>query len=269
MKKMLTTLSLVLSIGAFAQTATEAEALYKARANSRSGGQTALKAAEMYVKVAAAATTDLEKATNLTKSAQAYYYAGEHTDGNKDERKALHLIGVDKAEAATALLEGKAATAEEFKQLALSYYRTGSNLGKWAEANGIASSLGKWPTLKSLMKKIIDLDGGAYKYVESYGANRILGRAYYKLPAPLGSKKKAFNYLNEAFENTKEGKEISTSSINIIYFADLLIATDKEDQAEEILTQLVEVTNYSEYNAVRVPETKEDQAIAQQTLDDM
>ena len=48
-------------------------------------------------------------------------------------------MGMNVAQKAIDLLN--AAKAEQKEQLAMGYYRYGSNQGKWAEANGIASSL--------------------------------------------------------------------------------------------------------------------------------
>ncbi len=289
MKKLITTLTLALTLGAFAQTADEAAALYTKRGQrvTRAEQSNAYKAAKIYEAVAAKASTDLEKATNLTKSAQAYYFAAEQiltnkiedgdasaiSDLSKTEKETImniHDLGVKNARTATALLEDKASTDEEKLQLALSYYRTGSNLGKWAEAKGVVQSLKRWPELRDTMEKILKLDGGAYKYVEAYGANRILGRAYYKLPSISGGDKElSLKLLKEAFENTKDGGSISTYSVNNTYYAETLISLGKDEEARVILTDLVDLDDVADYNPNRIPETTVDQVIAQNILDEM
>lgn len=252
-------LGLLVTVSAFAQTVQDANELYAQRGASATN---ALKAAQAYTAVANATTDKVEKATMFNEASKSYYFYGQAIN-DKDHRKKYHTMGMDVAQKTIDLLN--AAKAEEKEQLAMGYYRYGSNQGKWAEANGIASSLGKWPSLKDYMKQVIKL---GYKHLEAYGAYRILGRAYYKLPAPLGSNNKSLKYLEEAFNGTMNGNDISNYGLNVNFYAQTLIAMKKKDQAKKILESFVK-KDPETFNPSRVPETKEEIEEAKKILADL
>lgn len=252
----------LLSSAAFGFNEQTAEELFRARGENT---QNAYKAFELYTGLANTASTTDEKAQNYFLASQAVYYVGAKSTDNAS-RKKYHELGYTTAAKGVALLENKPGLSEAQKELlANNLYFYGANLGKWGEANGIASSLGRWPELQETMKKIIKLN---MAYVQDYGAYRILGRAFYKLPFPLGSNQKSLNYLKTAFEETKHGQDISHSSINVIYYANVLIAVDQNALAKTILTSLINKDPAS-YNKDRIPETIDDQAEAKTILSSM
>ena len=114
------------------------------------------------------------------------------------------------------------------------------------------------------MKQVIKL---GYKHLEAYGAYRILGRAY-KLPAPLGSNKKSLKYLEEAFNGTMNGHDISNYGLNVNFYAQTLIAMKKKDQAKKILESFVK-KDPETFNTTRVPETKAEIEEAKKILSDL
>ncbi len=250
---------LVFSLSAFSNTQT-AEELYKARGENT---QNAFKAYEIYVKMAQSESNKDVKAEDFWHASQAVYYVGSKAVDNAEKKK-FHQLGYEVAAKAVALLEGQLATLNPAQKetLANSYYFYGANLGKWGEANGIASSLGRWPELQETMKKVIALK---MAHVQDYGAYRILGRAFYKLPFPLGSNKKALKYLETAFDETKNGHDISHHGLNIIYYANVLIAEDNKALAKTILTSFVSKDPMT-FNVERIPETKDELIEAKEIL---
>jgi hypothetical protein len=260
MKSLLITLTLTLSLGAFAQTAQQADDLYSARGID---ANKALEAATAYTTLAAATANKAEKATFLNEASKSYYFVGT-SKSSDDQKKKYHIMGMNVAqEAIDTVLTFTNATEKE--QLAMGYFRFGSNQGKWAEANGIASSLGKWPSLKTYMKNIIKL---GYKSLEAYGAYRILGRAYYKLPAPLGSKKKALKYLETAFNGSMNGNDISNYGLNVNFYAQTLISLKRKDEARKILNSFIQ-KDAATFNTARIPETKVEIQEAKKILKEM
>jgi hypothetical protein len=208
----------------------------------------------------------------LFQSASSYYYAEHTTDLEK--KKTGHRQGWDQALEAVKVLtvNGKPTSPklpENTRTLARAHYWTGANMGKWGLANGILNSLRQWPELRETMGHIETL--GA-KDVESYGANRILGWAYFKLPFPLGDKSKSLELLSEAAKKTTDAAfGITNHSTNLLYLAQILIARGDEAQAKELLTKFVAVgkdeATLAKYNDERIPETKEEIEEAKKILE--
>lgn len=244
----------------------EIEAAKNLYTNRGENYENAAKAADLYGKLADAENVDMaKKATLLNKESQAAYYVG--TQMKTDETKIpVFLRAMQAADEAIIAMGDETKLDEAGKEvLATAYYYSGANLGKWAEANGIASSLGRWGELQDKMKKVIALKK---ETVQAYGAHRILGRAYYKLPAPLGSNKKSLIYLEKAFNETKMGNDISVHGLNVLFYTDLLIATDKKDAAKAILTSFI-AKDAETFNPERIPETKAEQKEAAEKLKDL
>lgn len=260
--KLIACLLLALSLNTFAQT-TEADAL--SLFNDRgTDSKNATKAANIYKSIANSTTDVLVKADLLSKASMGYFYHGTMISG-KDAKKNTFAKGMNLANEAMSLLDTK--NPSHLKTKAIAWYRYGSNLGKWAEANGVVSSLSKWPKLKKYMNYIIKAKMGA---TESYGAFRILGKAYYKLPSPMGSKSKSLKYLKHAFDKTLHSvhNTISAYGSNTIYLAELYIATGKKAEAKKMLETFVSV-NPETFNTERVPETKAEMAEAKVLLNNL
>lgn len=237
-----------------------AEELFKARGENV---QNAVKAYELYKDMATTESNEDTKAQTFWLASQAIYYVGSKATDNSD-RKNYHQLGMDVASKSIALLESKISTlnAAQKEVLANGYFWYGANLGKWGEANGVASSLGRWPELQETMKKIIALK---MSHIQDYGAFRILGRAFYKLPFPLGSNKKALTYLEKAFEETKNGNDVSINGLNTVFYANVLIAEGQQSKAKTILSAFI-AKDAETFNVDRIPETKDEQAEAKELL---
>ncbi len=103
--------------------------------------------------------------------------------------------------------------------------------GVYGEARGVMKSLFLVKPIKKEMRRVLELNP---KY-DCGGAQRVLGRLYYKVPGLFGgSKTKSLNYLLES-------KKICPNSLlTRIYLAETLISKGKKAQAkaelEEALT---------------------------------
>ena len=249
MKNLLLVGGLLVSVASFANTVEMAEVLYSLRGEDVSNAQ---EAAKIYGDLANASTEKGEKANLYFKQSEAVYFIGTQNK-DEDEQEKIHENGYELANKAVKLLEGQVDDFEQEETLAKAYFFYGANLGKWAEARGIGSSLGRAGELKDTMNKIIDL---GQEDIENYGANRILGRVYFKLPVIAGgSKKKAEKILAEAFENTlSDDADVSVHGLNNLYYAEALEARNKKDQACEILKEF-SVQDPETLLDTRIPET--------------
>ena len=273
--------SLALADGTAAEFIAQAKAAYAQRAYSEEGIAKAKEAASLYEK-AAALQTGREAAESLNGEAEALHFAGAATsEAKKSEKIATHLSGIQVGDRALQTLgvnaigdlfspEGIEKTkarlnTEELKTLANAIYFRGANLGQWGTANGVVDSLGKWPELRDSMQAIIDLD---MKEVNDFGAYRVLGRGYFKIPALLGgSMRKARRYLTEAVNNTKSTvyPELSRQATNNLYLAEVL-HEDKAGEAAKALLQKTIAADAAQLNPDQVPETQDVQKQAAEFL---
>lgn len=272
MKTILLTMLLTLSV--YSATEADADKNYAQRAK---GPEFAKNAASLYEEVASKESNPVKKAELLYKQAQAIYYYGTQQKSDNVKEK-IHEQGYIVSARAVNLLEGRGDTAsEDFSGkvvhgtkalLAKALYEYSSNLGKWGEARGVLASLGQWPKLKAALNLIVGL-GEEGKQVHSYGAYRILGRAYMKVP--YESKQQAEEYLKEAYVNTTislDGGElkISNNSTNVFYYLDILRKNDNKKSFCYVMDSwyyFVDLaTNdesiLNEYNPEMIPETKID-----------
>lgn len=277
LKTILITISLLLvALPAFSASREEADALYARRDSTPEGMNLAWQAANMYAELASNTSSAADKAQLLIRQSMAIYFVGDMSV-NSDEKIKFYSLGKEVALNAASILEkvpGEAKDPANTELLAHAYYWYGVNLGKWGEASGILSSLGQWPTLRKYMEYIINM---GQEDIEYYGASRTLGRAYFKLPYPLGSTSKSLSYLEEAFNNTLDSKkEISVYGLNVVYYAETLLAVGGEEnkrKARNILEKLVEKGNnpswFMTYNPDRIPETKKEIELAKNILSNM
>ena len=261
MKKLVLGL-ILLSSTAFSATIEEANQLFSDRSLDAAGVAKAKDAAEMYGVLASEATDNVIKGKLLTAQSKAVYFVGTHTSGD-DAKAAIHNNGKNIAKTAMSLLAGNN------ELVAAATYQFGANLGKWGEAKGVTTSLGQWPTLKENMRNIIKKL--KQPQTEFYGANRILGRAYFKIPKLLGgSKKKSKKYLEQAVNKTLlEGTNISVYPTNNTYLAETWMKVKYKTKAKQLLTEFityVETNGYEAYNADLVPETKDEIVVAKKLL---
>ncbi len=238
--------------------AEEAKVLFNQRDFTEAGIRRAKEAADLYEKAAIEAIDAKEKAQYWAARAEALYFVGSAVADDK-QKVAAHDAGVKAADQAVKLLGiaditkisnddikklNVSLAEEQRKELAEAIYQRGANLGAWGQAYGVLQSLSKWPELRRNME-IIELIG--FVEIRDYGAYRILGRGYFKIPALMGGDMaKAERYLSTAFSKTKaKGYSISRHPYNNIFYAELLYQKGDEDKAIRILEELIDV-NYED-----------------------
>jgi hypothetical protein len=219
MKKTMMIALLALSFQAFSATKLEeATSLFDQRGEDRNFAK---QSAEMFKELANSATDKQTKAQMKVSESRAYYFFGR-TALNKNDKKSIYVMGYEAATTAINLLQGTGLN----KDLAYAHYYYAINLGKWGEANGALSSLGKWPELRSQLD-IIDSLGEEAKAIESYGSMRTRGRALHKLP--FSSKSEALKNLKFSFENSfADGFDMSASTTTTLYYLDILVKTNSD-----------------------------------------
>lgn len=120
------------------------------------------------------------------KLARIQYYIGAHTESNND-KKTIFSQAV--------YYTNKAVELEPEKPDA--YYWRGVNNGKYGEAKGVLKSLSLVKPIKKDMNKVLELNAS----YEDGGADRVLGRVFFKVPGIAGgSKKKSREHLLKSKE---------------------------------------------------------------------
>lgn len=221
----------------------EAVALYDQRADLAKVGA----AVQLLDAAAKEATDEALKYRILVLHSQCIYWQGTHT---KDETQKVAVFDAGRAKADEARkVNGDWAEA---------YYQYAINLGRWAEANGVMQSLFKKKELIDTLAAIFERDTSDGQpgdtYCE-YGADRVLGRLYFKLPPFAGgSLEKAMKHLSRAY---LKGKNNGT---NIIYYAEALFASGEKDKARQALDEFIAAATQDPkaFNPTRVPETVEE-----------
>jgi hypothetical protein len=187
----------------------------------------------------------------LILESRAYYWKGNHTS-DLDQKMELHLKGQAKADEAKGLDDSYAE----------GYYYAGLNLGRWGEAKGVLASLGRKNELIAYMNQTIShptRQGQLGKTLDGYGASRVLGRLYFKLPTLFGgSYKESVKHLKEAYTQAKD------LALNVVYYAETLSTGSSSEKAlaNQILDELL-AQNRSTYNPNRTPETIEEFELAE------
>jgi hypothetical protein len=182
----------------------------------------------------------------LLLSSRAIYWKGMHATEDKER-----LIIFEKS-------YSQAARAREVnEEYADAYFLYGVALARWAETKGVMESLSRKKELFDNMEETLAREARSGKNgeeVEGFGANRILGRVYFKLPVFAGgSRAKALENLKKAFEGA------SNYAINVNYYAEALSegSAEEKKQACALLDQLLQ-KDPSTLNPDRIPETKEE-----------
>lgn len=260
MKNLLVVAAMTMTFNVMANDVDTAEELFALRGENVANAQ---KAANIYGDLAAASADQAEKAELFYKQSAATYYVGTKAK-SKNEKKRIHEIGYEQAKKAINILKTIADGDDE--TLALAHFYYGANLGKYGEAKGIIASLSRVGELKEHMAAIKALD---MVDVEEYGANRILGRLFFKVPGAFGGDKdKSEELLADAVAFTLSDDEtVSVHGLNNLYYAETLEANGKKTKACEILKNFMRQDPETLLDT-RVPETKEEINAAKQMADD-
>lgn len=149
------------------------------------------------------------------KLARIQYYIGAHTESKK-EKKTIFAQGIYYANKAVALEPEKPD----------GYYWLGVNQGVYGEAKGVLKSLSLVKPIKRSMNKVIELD----RTYEDGGADRVLGRVYFKVPGIAGGSK------DKSLEHLLKSKELgSNDPVTRLYLAETLLSKKRVEEAREEL----------------------------------
>jgi len=143
--------------------------------------------------------------------ARVHYFIGVHTESKK-EQKTLFSQGVYFATKAVALE----------KERPDGHYWLGVNNGKVGETRGVLKSLSLVKPIKEAMNKVIELD----RTYEDGGADRVLGRVYFKLPGFAGGSK------DKSKEHLEKSKELGPDDpVTRVYLAETYLALKEVEKA--------------------------------------
>lgn len=143
------------------------------------------------------------------------YYIGAHTD-KKKEKRTIFLQGIYYAKKAVELEPEKSD----------GHYWLGVNNGVYGETRGVLKSLRLVKPIKRAMNKVVELDRG----YEDGGADRVLGRVYFKLPGFAGGDKKI------SLEHLLKSKEFGPEDVvTRLYLADTYLALKEVEKARSEL----------------------------------
>jgi tetratricopeptide (TPR) repeat protein len=174
---------------------------------------------------------------------RAQYWIGDHTEGN-DQKKAIFQQGIEFAKKAIELGPDKPD----------GHFWLGVNYGTYGEAKGVLKSLALVKPIKAEMNAVIRID----QSYEGGGADRVLGRVYFKLPGFAGgSNKKSLQHLLKA-------KELGPNDpLTRVYLAETYLALDEVEKAR---TELEFVVNM-EPDATNAPDVEDQRGVAKKLLE--
>lgn len=176
------------------------------------------------------------------KMAKAEYWIGGHEPEDKAKKAAFQM----------GIYYGKKAVALE-PEKPDGHYWLGVNYGLYGEAKGVLKSLSLVKPIKAEMNKVVALD----RSYEFGGADRVLGRVYFKLPGFAGgSKSKSLEHL---IKSKEYGPNDATTRM---YLAETHLALDQVEEARQELEYLLGMTSAPE----DVAETQELQEQAKKML---
>jgi len=213
----------------------QGDALYSQRADLA-------KAKEALAKFQEALLKGEDKYAAYWKMAKAEYWIGDHEPDDKAKKAAFQM----------GIYYGKKAVDLEAEKPD-GHYWLGVNYGKYGEAKGVLKSLSLVKPIKAAMNKVVELD----RSYEMGGADRVLGRVYFKLPGFAGGSK------DKSLEHLLKSKEYGPNdALTRMYLADTFLAKDRVEEARAELEYLLGMTSAPEDEA----ETKELQEQAKKML---
>lgn len=241
------TAAMVFSVSAkadFAADMVRGKQSYEVRGYDAAGAKNAKDAYTAYGEAVKATALRDEQAKALVEQSRAASFWGSALTV-KDEKMAVHILGMDAAKAALKLFgvaNPSAITAKEKASLKSltgpvarvaveAVYFYGANLGQWGAENK-GTALSRWPELAGIMQVVLDL---GQKDIHAFGALRTLGRGNNLVPKMFGGDLEAsVKYLREAVNATKvPGKTYSYYGFNNWYLAAALydLGIAKGDEA--------------------------------------
>ena len=178
-----------------------------------------LEAKEVLAKYEEALQNAEDKYPVLWRLSKIHYFIGDHM-ADKKMKQEIFQKGIDYALEAIDFEPNKAD----------GYYWLGVNYGLFGEAKGILKSLSLVKPIKEAMSKVLEIDPS----YSNGGADRVLGRLFFKLPGFAGGNKK------QSLEHLLKSKEYGPSDpVTLVYLAETYIALKQKDKAEEALESVI------------------------------
>lgn len=215
-------LCLFLSAGLFSQTVDELITQGDQYYSEMQDMETAKKAFDSYMKALLKMEDKYEAYWRISRI---QYYIGVHSQ-EKKEQKVIFSQGIYYGE--------KAVQANSEKPDG--YYWLGVNQGKYGEVKGILKSLSLVKPIKQAMNKVIDID----RAYEDGGADRVLGRVYFKLPGFVGGDKE--KSLEHLLMSKKYGPK---DPVTLLYLADTYLELKEKEKARAELEAILELESDS------------------------
>lgn len=251
----------------------------------------ALRAANMYERLAVAESDTTIKAELFTRASEALYWDGDEAHQSNSEKEKLHKKGYEIAVKACELLSQETCGGNEKtdlkdnqkRALADANYWYGANLGKWGKLQSKWVQAKNWPILRKAMNEIFKL---GQDDIQNFGADRILGRAYYKLPSMFGGLSASRTHLQRAYDNTlftdADGeKKFSVNGSNNYFLVETLVAQAEssdssaeaqslEEEAKRIALDFANAFKAGvEINPSKRPELEKEFLLIQEVLSDI
>jgi tetratricopeptide (TPR) repeat protein len=195
-------------IASTAQDATEAEALYRDRANRTS----ATRAAALWAERLSSQPTDFDAAWKL---ARVQYWLGTHGAAAPNRRAALDA-GIAAARRAIAIN----------RERPEGHFWMAANMGALAESFGLRQGIRYRGAIREALETVLRLDPA----FQQGSADRALGRWYYKVPGLFGGdKRKSEVHLRKALSYNPH------SVITRLFLAETLLELRRKDEARREL----------------------------------
>lgn len=155
----------------------------------------------------------------LWRISRIHYYIGIHTEKKKEKRR-IFSQGVYYGKRAVDLESDKPD----------GHYWLAVNHGKYGEAKGVLKSLSLVKPIKRALNKVIELD----RSYEEGGADKVLGRVFYKVPGIAGGSKK------KSREHLEKSKEIGPEDpLTRLYLAETYLKLKETEKARAELEYIM------------------------------
>jgi tetratricopeptide (TPR) repeat protein len=135
-----------------------------------------------------------------------------------------------------------------------SHYWLGVNIGIYGESKGVRKGLSIVKPIKEEMNEVLAIDPS----FANGGADRILGRVYYKLPEQAGGSK--LRSLKHLLKSKEYGPRVALTRI---YLADTYLALNELQKARDELEFVIAI----ELDPNLIPETAEEKELARKKLE--
>ena len=176
-------------------------------------------AKDILAKYETAAETIENKYDVNWKMSRIIYHIGNHTADKKMQQE-IFSQAIVLAEKAIALEPEKPD----------GHYWLAVNNGKFGESKGVMKSLGMVKPIKESLNKVIELD----RTYEEGGADRVLGRVFFKVPGIAGGDK------DESLRHLLKSIEYGPNDpVTLLYLGETYLALNEIDKAREALDKVV------------------------------